>query len=78
MRYLSLIVSTVWYVVDLNDDAVLETFGKTSETVRESQLLLAFLRQYQSYKKKFSVILKSVDNVLIVKSNLLKKKISPR
>ena len=77
VRYLGLIVSTEGYVVDPNDDAVLETIGKTSETVRESQLLLAFLRQYQSYKKKFLVILKSVNNVLKVKSNLLEKK-SPR
>ena len=32
VRYLGLIVSTEGYVVDPNDDAVLETIGKTSET----------------------------------------------
>ena len=46
-------VSIEGYEVDPNDDTALETFGKTSEPVRESQLLLAFLRHYQDYKKIF-------------------------
>lgn len=65
-------VSIEGYEVDPNDDAALKTFRKTSAPVRESQLLLAFLRQYQGYKKIFSVILKPVDHVL--KNNLLEKK----
>lgn len=70
-------VSIEVYEVNPNDDPALKTFGKTSEPVRESQLLLAFLSQYQGYKKKFSVILKPVGNVLKVKSNFFDKK-SPR
>ena len=69
-------VSIEVYEVNPNDDPALKTFGKTSEPVRESQLLLALLSQYQGYKKTFSVILKPVDNVL-KKNNLLEKK-SPR
>ena len=37
-------VSIEGYEVDPNDDAALKTFRKTSAPVRESQLLLAFLR----------------------------------
>ena len=77
VRYLGLMVSIEGYEVNPHDDAALETSGKTSESVRESQLLLAFLRQYQSYRKKFSVILKPVGNVLKVKKIFFDKK-SPR
>ena len=44
--YLGLMVSIEGYEVDPNDDGALETFEKISQLVRESQLRLAFLRQY--------------------------------
>lgn len=53
VKYLGVMVSIEGYEVDPNDDAALEPFGKTSEPVGESQLLFAFLRHYQDYKKIF-------------------------
>lgn len=48
--------------VNPNDDPALKK--NPSESMRESQLLLAFPSHYQGYEKKLSVILKPVDNVL--------------
>ena len=61
MKYLGLMVSLEGYEVDPNNDAALETLGKMSEPVGESQLLFAFIRHYQDYKKKFSVTMKPVN-----------------
>ena len=49
-------ISIKIYEIDPSDDAAFETFGKTSEDVRESQLLFAFFRHFQGYNEMFSVI----------------------
>lgn len=75
VKYLGLMISIEIYEIDPSDYAAFETFDKTSEYIRESQLLFAFFRHFQGYNKMFSVIKIGRQKEMKKKNIKIKKKV---